>query len=85
VNFIPCQNHIIGVCAGTNITSFDDTVVKKFLSNLTVFTTSKKQVNHPGFMYLVNFCPECGLKINDKSSKSEWDELIENTITRKEE
>lgn len=82
---MPCQNHIIGVCAGTNITSFDDIAVTKFLSNLKIFTTSKKQINHPGFMNLAKFCPECGAEINYKANKSKWDDLIETAITRTKE
>lgn len=72
-----CKNHIIGVCGGTYITSFDDVAVREFLSNLKEFTTSKKQVNHPGFLDLGNFCPKCGAKIDYKKSKSQWDILIE--------
>jgi ribosomal protein L33 len=82
---MPCQDHVIGVCAGTNITSFDDTAVMKFLSNLKVFTTSKKQVNHPGFMNLAKFCPECGAEIDYKNCKYQWDILIETAIARTKE
>lgn len=80
-----CKNHIIGVCAGTSIASFSEPVVRKFLNNLKVFTTSKKQVNHPGFMLLAKYCPECGAKINYKKLKSQWDELIEDSIIRTKE
>lgn len=80
-----CKEHIIGVCAGTNIVSFDDPAVNKFLNSLKVFTTSKKQVNHPGFMFLAKYCTECGAEIDYKNSKSQWDELIETVITRAKE
>jgi ribosomal protein L33 len=80
-----CENHIIGVCAGTNIISFDEPAVEKFLSNLKIFTTSKKQVNHPGFMILIKYCTECGAEIDYKKTKSQWDELIETSITRLKE
>ena len=75
-----CQDHIIGVCVGTIIVSFDDPVVKEFLSNLKEFTTSKNQVNHPGFMVLARYCPECGTEIDHKSNNPQWDELIETAI-----
>jgi hypothetical protein len=80
-----CKNHIIGVCAGANIVSLDAPAVKKFLSNLKVFTTSKKQVNHPGFMLLAKCCTECGEAIDYKNYKAQWDELIETVIIRKNE
>ena len=77
-----CKNHIIGACSGKNITSFDDAIVKTFLANLKEFTTSKKQVNHPGFMLLGRHCTECGTKIDHKKSKAQWDELIETAIVK---
>jgi ribosomal protein L33 len=80
-----CQDHIIAVCAGTNIVSFDEPVVKNFLKNVKVFTTSKKQVNHPGFMLLAKYCTECGAEIDYELSKAQWDELIEAVITRTKE
>lgn len=75
-----CQNHTVGVCAGTNIISFSEPIVKEFLNNLKDFTTSKKQVNHPGFMLLARYCTECGAKIDYENIKSQWDELIEAAI-----
>jgi ribosomal protein L33 len=77
-----CQEHIIGICGGTKITSFDEPVVTRFLNNLAVFTTSKKQINHPGFMILAKYCPECGAAINYKKIKPQWDVLIESAINR---
>lgn len=77
-----CTHHIIGVCAGSNIVSFDDPKVKDFLRKVQVFTTSKKQVNHPGFMLLSKYCTECGLKVDYDKNKSQWDELIEASISR---
>jgi hypothetical protein len=77
-----CKDHIIGVCAGMSIVSFDDIVVEKFLANLKDFSTSKKQVNHPGFMHVGKYCTECGTKMDYEIIKSRWDELIEAAIPK---
>lgn len=72
-----CKKHIIGHCAGTPITSFIDPAVKTFLVNITEFTTSRRQVNHPGFMILTKHCTECGMAVEYDKNKQYWDNSID--------
>jgi hypothetical protein len=78
------EKHVIGVCASHPIRDFDDQAVTTFLARLTTFNHSKKQVNHPGFMLLADFCMDCGAPLDRVNNKKRWDQYINPTFEKPE-